>query len=91
MLDRHVQVLQMVIEDEPIGIETMSTESGYPHHKIRYSLRVLEEENLIEPSSQGAVTTDRTEDFATELDSELDDISEKIEGMKIDSLAEIDE
>ncbi|MDG5761523.1 hypothetical protein QA600_19515 [Natronococcus sp. A-GB1] len=91
LLERHVQVLQMVLEDEPIGIETMSTESGYPHHKIRYSLRVLEEENLIEPSSQGAVTTDRTEEFATGLDGELDGIVERIEGMKIESLAEIDE
>lgn len=81
----------MVIEDEPIGIVKMSDESGYPHHKIRYSLRVLEEENLIEPSSQGAVTTDQTEDFVTELDSELDDNIEKIERMKIDSITEIDE
>ena len=47
----------MVIENEPIGIVKMSNETGYPHHKVRYSLRVLEEENLIEPSSQGAITT----------------------------------
>ena len=49
MLERHLQVLKMVIENEPIGIVKMSNETGYPHHKVRYSLRVLEEENLIEP------------------------------------------
>src|SRR5699024_8033016 len=49
MLERHLQVLRMVIENEPIGIVKMSNETGYAHHKIRYSLRVLEEENLIEP------------------------------------------
>jgi len=29
---------------------------------------VLEEENLIEPSSQGAITTERTHEFVDELD-----------------------
>ena len=67
MLERHLQVLKMVIENEPIGIVKMSNETGYPHHKVRYSLRVLEEENLIEPSSQGAITTDRTEEFVNDL------------------------
>ncbi|PSQ50334.1 hypothetical protein BRD15_01885 [Halobacteriales archaeon SW_6_65_15] len=83
MLERHLQVLKMVLESEPIGIVKMSNETGYPHHKVRYSLRVLEEENLIEPSSQGAITTERTEEFVAELDDKIDDISSKLEGMKI--------
>jgi len=88
MLERHLQVLRMVIENEPIGIVKMSNETGYPHHKVRYSLRVLEEENLIEPSSQGAITTEDTEEFVTELDGKLDHIVEKLEGMKIDERAQ---
>ncbi|PSQ18431.1 hypothetical protein BRD00_05055 [Halobacteriales archaeon QS_8_69_26] len=83
MLERHLQVLSMVIENEPIGIVKMSNETGYPHHKVRYSLRVLEEENLIEPSSQGAITTERTEEFVGELDEKLGEIVGKIEDMKI--------
>jgi len=83
MLERHLQVLRMVIENEPIGIVKMSNETGYPHHKVRYSLRVLEEENLIEPSSQGAITTDRTHEFVEELDDSLNDIVAKLEAMKI--------
>lgn len=89
MLERHLEVLRMVIENEPIGIVKMSNETGYPHHKVRYSLRVLEEENLIEPSSQGAITTDKTEDFVNDLDNKLDSTIQKLEGMKIDSIAEI--
>ena len=88
MLERHLQVLKMVIESEPIGIVKMSNETGYPHHKVRYSLRVLEEENLIEPSSQGAITTERTEEFVAELDDKIDEISEKLDEMKISSAAE---
>ena len=83
MLERHLQVLKMVIESEPIGIVKMSNETGYPHHKVRYSLRVLEEENLIEPSSQGAITTERTDEFVAELDGKIDEINTKLEGMKI--------
>ncbi len=88
MLERHLQVLRMVIENEPIGIVKMSNETGYPHHKVRYSLRVLEEENLIEPSSQGAITTEQTQDFISDLDNKLDDVVEKLEGMKIQDISE---
>ncbi len=88
MLERHLQVLKMVIESEPIGIVKMSNETGYPHHKVRYSLRVLEEENLIEPSSQGAITTDRTQEFVEELDGKIDEIGSKLDEMKISGTAE---
>jgi predicted transcriptional regulator len=80
----------MVIESEPIGIVKMSNETGYPHHKVRYSLRVLEEENLIEPSSQGAITTERTAEFVDELDDKLDDIVDKLGSMRIEDAAEIE-
>lgn len=80
----------MVIESEPIGIVKMSNETGYPHHKVRYSLRVLEEENLIEPSSQGAITTERTQEFVDELDDKLDEIVNKLESMKIEEAAEVE-
>ncbi|ESS12220.1 MAG: uncharacterized protein conserved in archaea [uncultured archaeon A07HR60] len=90
MLERHLQVLRMVIQSEPIGIVKMSNETGYPHHKVRYSLRVLEEENLIEPSSQGAITTERTGEFVDELDDKLDDIVGSLREMRIDEPAEIE-
>ncbi|PSQ39225.1 hypothetical protein BRD13_03750 [Halobacteriales archaeon SW_5_70_135] len=82
MLERHLQVLRMVIENEPIGIVKMSNETGYPHHKVRYSLRVLEEETLIEPSSQGAISTEDTGEFVDDLDEKMDDIIGTMEEMK---------
>jgi predicted transcriptional regulator len=86
MLERHLQVLRMVIENEPIGIVKMSNETGYPHHKVRYSLRVLEEENLIEPSSQGAITTEETQAFVDDLDNKVDTIVDQLRDMKIEDL-----
>ncbi len=90
MLERHLKVLRMVIENEPIGIVKMSNETGYPHHKVRYSLRVLEEEDLIEPSSQGAITTDHTREFISELDEKIDDTVETLSDMKIDQTPEVE-
>lgn len=90
MLERHLKVLRMVIGNEPIGIVKMSNETGYPHHKVRYSLRVLEEENLIEPSSQGAITTDRTAEFVDDLDGKLDEITDKIGEMRIEETPELE-
>ncbi|MFC6961639.1 hypothetical protein [Halocatena marina] len=90
MLERHLQVLKMVIGNEPIGIVKMSNETGYPHHKVRYSLRVLEEEDLIEPSSQGAITTEQTDEFVSDLDGKVDEIISKLEAMKIDEVAEVE-
>jgi len=85
MLDRHLEVLRKVLKNEPIGIVRMSNETGHPHHKIRYSLRVLEEESLIEPTSQGATTTEKSGEFVAELDGRIDDITTTIEEMNIET------
>jgi predicted transcriptional regulator len=90
MLERHLLVLKMVINNEPIGIVKMSNETGYPHHKVRYSLRVLEEESLIEPSSQGAITTETTVEFVDDLDEKVDEIMDKLEEMKVGDSAELE-
>jgi len=82
MLERHLTVLRMVNENEPIGIVKMSNETDYPHHKIRYSLRVLEEEGLIKPTDQGAISTEETAAFLEDLDERLDVMSERLNGMK---------
>ena len=85
MLLRHLHMLEMVINNEPVGIMKMSNESSYEHRVVRYSLRILKEESLIEPTSRGAVTTDRTGDFVDQLDGKIDTVSEKLDSMKIKS------
>ncbi|MCH2453447.1 MAG: hypothetical protein MK159_02395 [Halobacteriales archaeon] len=85
MLHRHLEILQLVISSEPIGIVKMSNETGLQHHKIRYSLRVLEEGGLIAPSSQGAICTENTEAFVESLGSKLDDIRSSLNSLGISS------
>ncbi|MDD2638538.1 MAG: transcriptional regulator [Methanothrix sp.] len=82
MLKRHLIVLKYVVENEPIGILKVAEETGIPSHKVRYSLRVLEQVGLIAASAPGAVTTERTETFLRDLDLEIDQLQEMVKGLK---------
>ena len=59
ILKRHVHVLKVLQKNEPAGIIKLSELTKHPQHMVRYSLRILEQEGLIEPSPQGAVTTNK--------------------------------
>lgn len=85
MLDRHLEILRLVIEQQPIGIVNLANETGYPHHKVRYSLRILKEESLIEPSKQGAITTGQAATFVDSHEDQLADIIEQLDRMKLES------
>lgn len=74
MIQRHLKVLQLVIDQEPIGIVQLSHETDYAHHEVRYSLRQLEEDDLITPSPQGALTTDQTTAFVEDLDDQIENL-----------------
>lgn len=58
ILKRHIHVLKTLQESQPMGIIKLSELTNYPQHMVRYSLRILEQDGLIEPSPKGAVTTD---------------------------------
>lgn len=75
LLGRHVQMLKAISENQPIGIIRLSEMMDVPQHKVRYSLRILEQEGLIKPSPEGAVTTDRLEAFLDYLKGVLDTMS----------------
>ncbi|NLX38593.1 MAG: winged helix-turn-helix transcriptional regulator [Methanothrix sp.] len=82
MLKRHLIILKYVVENEPIGILKLAEETGIPSHKVRYSLRVLEQEGLIAASAPGAVTTEQTGTFLRDLDQAIDRLQEMARGLK---------
>jgi predicted transcriptional regulator len=82
MLHRHLIILKQVVENEPIGILKLAEETRIPSHKVRYSLRILEQEGLIRASAPGAVTTDHTGPFLQKLDSMIEDLAGKAEDLK---------
>jgi predicted transcriptional regulator len=81
LLERHMKILRLVIESEPIGIIKLSETSKMPQHKIRYSLRVLEQKGMIKPSQKGAVTTDEGKRFLEDLPKNLGPLFKKIKDL----------
>jgi predicted transcriptional regulator len=78
LTERHLLVLKKVIEEAPIGILRLADVTGMQNHKVRYSLRVLEQANLIKPSAQGAVPGDAVPKFLQEFEQEIEKINEKV-------------
>jgi len=85
ILKRHIQILKAVLENEPIGIIKLSDITHNPQHMVRYSLRILEQEGLIKPSSRGAITTDKVpetlkivKEILNNVKKDIEDIIDKI-------------
>ena len=82
LLHRHITVLQAVEEHQPVGIMRLSKLLGVPQHKVRYALRVLEQDGLIRPSRAGAVATRKAKSFHKELRVVLNEMKETVETLR---------
>lgn len=82
LLQRHVTMLKAIMDNEPIGIIRLSEMLEFPQHKVRYSLRILEQEGLIEPSPDGAMTTDKIQEFLDHLKDILDSMSRTVNDLR---------
>ena len=71
LLNRHVEMLQFVRDNGPIGIIKLAELMELPMHKVRYSLRLLEKDGLIRASTTGARTTRKVEEFLNDLGEQL--------------------
>ena len=82
LLQRHVSMLKAIMENQPIGIIRLSEMLEYPQHKVRYSLRILEQEGLIEPTAEGALTTPKLQEFLDHLKDILDSMSDTVKSLR---------
>jgi len=82
MLERHLEVLNAVVIGEPIGISKLSEVTGHSKYKVRYSLRILEQEGLIKPSTYGAITSSRISEFVQNYEQLLDQFLHKLSEVK---------
>ena len=82
LLERHVEMLKTIKNNQPIGIIRLAELLGHPQHKVRYSLRILEQDGLILPSPDGAITTEKFDEFMEDLSSLLDDIEKTVNKLK---------
>lgn len=79
---RDLSILGAVIDDGPIGIVRLAEETGIPEHKVRYSLRMLEDDGLVEPTPQGAVPADDIAERVADINAGLDRLVERLEELE---------
>lgn len=78
LLKRHAEILEALVKtNRPLGIIKLSKLTGHSPHLVRYSLRELENADVVKPSSRGSNLTPQAKTFLTNLNKE-------IEGIKID-------
>ena len=80
--ERDLRVLEAVLKHHPIGISRLASETGVDEHKARYSLRMLENDGLVEPTPQGAVLADGIEARTEEINGGLDELIERLSGLE---------
>lgn len=83
--ERDLRVLEAVLEHHPIGISRVADETGVDEHKARYSLRMLENDGLVEPTPQGAVPADGVADHVREINEGLDGLVDRIASLKAEA------
>ncbi|KYK25145.1 hypothetical protein AYK24_05315 [Thermoplasmatales archaeon SG8-52-4] len=82
LIKRHIHVFKILKEKQPLGINKLSEITKYPKHMIRYSLRILEQDKLIKPSSKGAITSKESSEVMKLFKKSLDKIGRTIEEIK---------
>lgn len=82
LFGRHIEVARAVMDHQPIGITKLAELLGLPVHRVRYSLRVLEQDGYISASPAGAVATGRTEALLGTLNQELDNLVAILSGIR---------
>ncbi|WFN35699.1 hypothetical protein L1S32_10665 [Methanogenium sp. S4BF] len=82
LVGRHLRVVRIVAENQPIGIMKLAELTGLPAHRVRYSLKVLEGQGYIQASPAGAMVTEAAKERMKTLDSEIDAIIALLETMR---------
>ncbi|MEM0160955.1 MAG: hypothetical protein QXV94_04585 [Thermoplasmata archaeon] len=83
LIERHIEILNLVHKEGPIGIMKISEILKIPTHKVRYSLRIIEKEGLIAASIDGATVTYKVPEELIKIDKELDNLISIIKEIKI--------
>src|ERR1041385_3600382 len=84
LLSRHVRMLQFVQKHGPIGIIRLGQLLQTPKHKGRYSLRILEKEVYIRPSTAGAQATEKVTQFFQSVEELLAEVTKEMQQLLVD-------
>lgn len=68
--------------NQPVGLIRLSEMTGIPKHRVRYSLKLLEQQGIIHATPDGATVTDRYDGFMDEIAAYIDELAVRVEGLK---------
>ena len=80
LLSRHIRVLEVVMNNQPIGITRIAKMLRIEEYEVRHSLSVLEDNGLILPTPSGAIVQ---EDVKGKLLSMAEDLHQMEDTMKL--------
>ena len=83
LLERHLSVMRAVSSQGPIGIMKLTEVLGLSQHRVRYSLRVLEQMQYIKATPAGAVATPRADEMLKSFDEDLDGLISKLQTLRL--------
>ena len=78
LLERHISILKTVKGNQPVGLIRLSEMTGIPNHRVRYSLKLLEQQGIIVATPEGATVSDRYDGFMNEISSYIDELATRI-------------
>jgi predicted transcriptional regulator len=80
--ERDLLVLETVLYRHPIGIDRIAEATDIDEHKTRYSLRMLEDDGLVEPTPDGAVPASDITGRIDDINGGLDTLIERVDELK---------
>ena len=83
LLERHLSVMRAVSSLGPIGIMKLTEELGLSQHRVRYSLRILEQMQYIKATPAGAVATSRADEMLKHFNDDLDGLITRLQTLRL--------
>ena len=80
--ERDLLVLETVLRHHPIDAERIAASIGIDEHKTRYSLRMLEDDGLVEPTPDGFVPPADLVARLEDINGGLDGLIERVDELK---------
>ena len=78
LLERHISILRTVRDNQPVGLIRLSEMTGIPKHRVRYSLKIMEQQGIIVATPEGAVVSDGYDAFMASMADSVERLAEKV-------------
>lgn len=78
LLTRHISILRTVKANQPIGLIRLSEMTEIPKHRVRYSLKMMEQQGIIVATSEGATVSDGYDAFMKKVAESVKSLEKKV-------------